>query len=416
MIAAISITHKTANLDIRQSFSIAKAETKPLADRILYETEITELVILSTCNRTEIYFYHDKTCTSKSLKQVIQIMHSFKDVKSDFSMYFKTFKGKDAVKHLFEVTAGVDSMVVGEDQIVKQVKEAYVNCTDLAITDAVLMRLFQKSFETGKRVRTETNIQKGATSVSYVAVQMCAKAMQDISNKKVLLLGAGDTGKDVLSHLKKLGNQNFILANRTLETARNLASTLGGEYIPFEEYKNHLPHCDIIITATNAGKELIKHTDVEQYTHKREAHQMFIDLSVPRNIDASINKLKNATVYGVDDLQQTLNGKQEIRISSMQDADNIINGMVDDFYDWLDSRALRPIIKTITSSMQEVNKTELKQWNKCLSNQEMQMVEEYGNKLSQKYIRSFIKNLKELAAQKHSINDLHLIEEMFNME
>lgn len=416
MIAALSISHKTAGVNIREMFAISNDETKALADRILYETEVSELVIISTCNRTEIYFYHDKDHCTKTVKQISGILHSFKELTEDYLGKFKIYKAKDAVRHLFEVTSGVDSMVIGEDQIVKQVKEAYVHCTNLAITDAVLMRLFQKSFETGKKVRTETNIQKGATSVSYVAVEMVCNKLESIEDKNILLLGVGDTGKDVLSHFRKRGNQNLILANRTFEKAQYLADKLGGMAVPYETYPELLPESDIIVTATNAGKELITKSDVQAYINDRKEPQMFIDLSVPRNIDTSINDVENAEVFGVDDLQLTLNGKQEVRINSITDAQKIIENMVEEYYEWLDSRALRPIIKSITANMQLVNDTELKQWNRCLTNEEMQIAEEFGKKLSQKYIRSFIKNLKDISAKKHSASDLQLIQELFNME
>ncbi len=416
MISALSITHKTAGVGIREMFSISEDEIKPLADRILFETEVAELVVLSTCNRTEIYFYHDKNCSNKSIKQLIGILHSFKSLTADYSEKFKVYKGKDAARHLFEVTSGVDSMVIGEDQIVKQVKEAYLLCTNLAITDAVLMRLFQKSFETGKKVRTETNIQKGATSVSYVAVELVCEKLEDITNKNILLLGVGDTGKDVLSHFRKKGTQNLILANRTFEKAERMADELGGMAIPYDTYPELLAESDVIVTATNAGKELITKADVAKYIDQRTTPQMFIDLSVPRNIDTSIGDLDNAEVFGVDDLHETLSGKQEVRLNSIVDAEAIIETMVEEYYNWLDSRRLRPLIKAITSTMQDVNESELNQWNRCLSNEEMKIAKEFGNKLSQKYIRSFIKNLKEISAKNHSATDLQMIQELFKID
>lgn len=416
MIAALSITHKTAGLNIRESFSISQEQVKPLANRILYETEVSELVIISTCNRTEIYYYHSKKCSGKSMKQVLEILHAFKGLKTDYSKHFNTYSNKSAVKHLYEVTSGVDSMVLGEDQIVKQVKEAYVHCTDLGITDAILMRLFQKSFETGKKVRTQTNIQKGATSVSYVAVELCARLLSPIEDKKILLLGVGDTGKDVLSHFHKRGNKNIILANRTLKKAEALADRFGGIAVPFDSYPELIEKSDIVVTATNAGKELITKRDVSNYNNLRKSKQLFIDLSVPRNIDKAINELDNTEVYGIDDLQNTLSGKQEIRKQSIAEANDIIELLVDEYYEWLENRALRPIIKTISSSLQEINEAQLQDWNRCLSREEIQLVEEYGNKLSQKYIRSFIKNLKEQTKENQASSNLQLIQALFDIE
>ena len=253
MINVLGISHKTAPLDVRGGFAITDEEIIPLSEKIFNETEITELVILSTCNRTEIYYCNENTYHNKETNRVLLgILHHFKKAKQRYTEYFYDYSKEDAIKHLFRVTSGMDSMVIGEDQIVKQVKDAYLFSTKYSLTDAVLMRLFQKSFEVAKKVRSTTNIQQGATSVSFVAVDLASKILKDLSGSKILLIGLGDTGKLVLNNLRKKEAGNIHLCNRTLKKAEKLATEEGDKVISFEDFKSKLDNFDVIFTATTA--------------------------------------------------------------------------------------------------------------------------------------------------------------------
>lgn len=408
MIGVLGINHNTATLDIREKFSISENEVAEFGELILQKTEITETVILSTCNRTEIYYYHKKACIKKTNKQLKELIHSYKGVDKDLSYYFYTHSNYDAVNHLFSVTSGIDSMVIGEDQIVNQVKEAYLLCTNLALTDAVLMRLFQKSFETGKKVRSGTNIQKGASSISFVAVDKCIKLTGDLKNKKVFIIGTGKTSRLVLEKMKKQGVSKFLFTNRTFSKAQQFAENNNGFAVEFEDFKNYLNDYDIVITATGAGKILIDKSDISGKTQ-----QVFIDLAVPRNIDKNVSDFDNCSLITIDNLQDNLAQNTNKRIESKKDAASIIDQMANEYFTWLENRALRPVIKSITENMQKMHQAEIENSKNCYSEETYKAVDEYAGRLTQKYIRTLIKKLKEINENGNAAHSLKTINDLF---
>lgn len=416
MIGVLGISHRSAPLEIREKFSISKPETGVLGEKILKETEVTEVVIVSTCNRTEIYFYHKKSCIKKTEKQLKSILHGFKQVNNDYTNHFYSFSNYDAADHLFSVTSGLKSMVFGEDQIVSQIKEAYLHCTNLTFTDAVLMRLFQKSFETGKKVRTETNIQKGATSVAYVAVEQCQELMQGFKDKEILLIGTGDTGRMVVQKMVKMGVRNLSFSNRTFEKAMQLADDYNGKLINYDTVKSKLSDFDIIVTATSAGSIIIDKLDVESACSNNNKHQVYVDLSVPRNIDPAIAECENTTLLSVDSLQPFIEKTAALRKACKEEAEYIVSDMVKDFFSWYDSRALRPVIQAITNNMQNLQKSELEKYRKQFPDETFQAVDEYSSRLTQKYIRSIIKKLRELNENGEVAHSLTTINNLFEFE
>ncbi len=417
MIAVLGINHKTAHVDVRENFSLSSDDIKAFSDLVLQRTEITELVVLSTCNRTEVYFYIPKSCCNKSVKDLVTVFHEYKNISGDFSSAFYIHKEQEAVKHLFRVTSGADSLVVGEDQIVRQVKEAYLLCTKLALTDAVLMRLFQKAFETGKKVRTETGIQRGATSVSFLAVNLCNQQVENLKDKKVMLIGAGETTKTSLQHFKKKGVTDFLFANRTLARAEKLADENDGLAVPFEDFKQYLPKCDVVVSATNSGRLLITQSDVADYmTLKNHKSQTFVDLSIPRNIDDKISELNGNKVICVDDLQTVVEDNRESRLESISNAEAIIDAMTEEYFEWLDIRVLRPIIKTVTYNIKKINEKELESSKGCYSTEDFQKIDEYSGRLTQKFIRTFIKSLKDIQIHDKDTKTLKKIQQLFEFD
>ena len=412
MIGVIGINHKTANIKIREAFYISEEEILPLSELIIQKTDITEIVIISTCNRTEIYFYCESLLADKSIEKLIKILQEFKGVEENYENVFYLYKSANAIKHLFEVTSGVDSLVIGENQIVNQVKDFYLKSTKAALTGAMLMRLFQKSFETSKRVRTETNIQHGATSVSYVAVDWCYKKLGDLSDKNILLIGTGETGKIALSHLADKGARKFLLANRTFENAEKFAKLYQGSAIPFESFKNYLPDCDIVITATNASNHLITKADVQKYINGRP--NIFVDLSVPRNIDEHIGELTNAEVVFVDDLKNAVDTTNKLREDSTEKARLIIEEMAAEYLEWFEQRRLRPLITSITKYLDKIHKDEIDKSKGFHNEDELKLMEEYGERLKQKYARFFIKNLKDIFNSDLDDNSIEKIKSLFS--
>ncbi|WP_068472613.1 glutamyl-tRNA reductase [Saccharicrinis aurantiacus] len=417
MIGILGLNHKTASIDVRDKFSIAPDKIIPTAEYLMQHSEITGIVIIATCNRTEIYYSRHTDCTSRSRAHMLKKVHEVLDISEDYSDYFYHYSKADAIKHLFTVISGVDSMVIGENQIVNQIKNAYLTATEANLTDAVLMRMFQKAFECSKRVRSETEIQKGATSIGYVANDLCEKEATDFKNSKVLIIGAGETGVLSLQNLKHRGVKHISITNRTNEKALEVANNLEANPILFANFHEHLSSVDIIITATNAGKYLISKEDVEKALHDRDnKKQWYIDLSVPRNIDKNINSLTAVKLFSVDDLQKIVDSHSEKRALSVDGATIIIDELVSDSIAWLNSRSLRPVINSITNNLQELSAKELNEYKNNLTPELAKEIEKYTNLLTQKCIRSFIRNLKDVTKNGESTKSLDSIEQLFKFD
>ena len=416
MIGLIGISHKTSAIDIREQFAVSKDEIVPFAELLQNNTGISDLVVLSTCNRTEIYFSQSKYEFHLAAKLVYKVLKQFKGVEGKHWHSFYSHANEAAVKHLFEVASGVDSMIIGEDQIIGQIKDAYVFCTEEALTDAVLMRLFQKSFEASKRVRSETEIKMGTTSVSSAAVQKCQLLFPDLNDKRVLLIGAGDTGSLVLQNLNKNGVHRVAVTNRTESKAVKLAARHHCTPLPFEQLPPHLYLYDIVIVATGSKKPLVTYEMAQEALQKRDNKtQVYIDISVPRNIEQNVEKLEELQLYTIDDLDEIVNTNMAKRKSCIESAGKIIEEMVDDFDEWLSSRSLRPAIRAITYNMLKVSKEELSGYNK-VNSEEMQLaIQEFSKHLTQKYTRLFIKNLKDLTANGKKTEALDIVNDLFNI-
>lgn len=414
MIGVIGISYKTAPLEIREKFSFSKDEIVPFSELLQQETEIADLVLISTCNRTEIYFSQDKHDNQTAFELVYEVIKKFKGNTDHCWHYFYHRANAGAVRHLFEVVSGLDSLIIGEDQIIGQVKEAYLICTELALTDAVLMRLFQKSFEAGKRVRTETGIKLGITSVSSATVEMCANLLNGISDKSVLMIGAGETGNLTLQNIHKKGVKQIAVSNRTMETAEKTAAKYNGTTIPFDSFEKYLHGFDIVMIATAAPHPVITAEMIRKTLHIRPGHkQVFVDLSVPRNIESEVAEIENIELLGIDDLQEIVNQTTENKKESAEKARVILDEVVADFNEWLASRSLRPAINTISTNFQAINQEELSSYRK-LSTPEMQkMVDDYAQHLTQRYTRMLIKNLKDLTDNGKNIDSLKIINDLF---
>ena len=416
MIGLIGISYKTSALEAREKFSLSQEEIIPFSELLQKETDISDIVVLSTCNRTEIYFSQNKYDFHLAAKLMYKILKHFKGVQKKYWHSFYSHSNSDAVKHLFEVACGIHSMIIGEDQIIGQIKEAYVFCTEAALTDAVLMRMFQKSFEASKRVRTETKIKMGSTSVSNAAVQLCSNLFENFSDKNVLLIGAGETGSLVLQNLAKKGVQKVFVTNRTEHKAEKLAKKHKCTSLPFNQVASQLHKFGIVIVATGSKVPLITKTIVEQSLKERnQKEQVLIDISVPRNIEEKVEKLNDVKLFTIDDLQEVVNINMEKRKGSIYSANIIIKEIVDDFCEWLASRSLRPAIKTITFNMSKISKEELSGYNK-VNSEEMQLaINNFSKHLTQKYTQLFIKNLKEITSNGKNTESLKIVNELFSI-
>lgn len=417
MLGLIGINHNSAPLEIREKFAFAQDEIIPFSEHLSEQANFNDIVILSTCNRTEIYFSQNIYGEETALNYLKKAMLSFKHEDALLSQYTYMMTGEDAVKHLFRVTSGVDSMVVGEDQIIGQVKEAYLYCTKAALTDAVLMRLFQKSFEAGKRVRTETKIKQGATSVSYVAVDMCKKIFHSLEDKSALIIGAGETSGLAIQGLHKQGLKHFTIANRTIENIRPYTDKYKAAAVSLDKFPEYLPGADIIIVATGAATPVLQKNMADKaLEHSAPKPRLFIDLSVPRNIEPDVANNDSCTLITIDDLQMIIDKNTDSRKSCIADAEIIIDEVASEFTEWLSFRALRPAIRAIKYNLQKIHRDELQTYHEAYTDDEKKAIEDFTRKLISKYERSLIKNLKYFTENGKNSEYLDMINKLFRLK
>lgn len=379
MLILIGLNHKTASIELREKLAFSDEQSLSLLELFKNETDIDELILFSTCNRTEILYAHavknsfleDDFDQSDSLskkpfysdEQGDKIINFFSRHNNVDSVQLKkslyVYKNEDAVRHLFKVTASLDSMVIGEPQILGQIKKAYRMAVEKNTTKVILNKLMHKAFSTAKKIRKETEIGNNAVSIGYAAVELAKKIFSDLSKKTVLLLGAGEISELSVEHLIANKAKNILVANRTFKNAVALATKFSGQAIRFEERQDVLINVDIIISSTSSKDYILTYDDVKTIMKKRK-HKMlfFIDVAVPRNIDPEINNLANSYVYDIDDLDNIIQSNMEQRKSEIIKAQRFIEEAVVQFNKWLGDLAIVPTIKAINAKMTAIAKIE----------------------------------------------------------
>ena len=417
MIAIIGINHETAPLSIREKLVFTEEEGKQFLEKLKLLLPGTKAVLVSTCNRTEIYFYMENSCTAGYNRTLIGEIINYKNLDYKIESRFYSYSDSEAVNHLLRVAAGLDSMVLGENQILSQLKQAYHISSSLGMTGTVLNRLFHKSFEAGKRTRSETDINKGASSVGYAAVELAHKVFGELENNPVLLIGAGETGELVLKSLKERGSKSITIINRTLEKAEDLAKKFNAETKEFNLLEDALIQSDIVITSTSAGKQLLSKELISEIEKKRKKKMfLLIDLSVPRNIDETIRDIPNTFLFNMDDLQQIVVFNNKKRKGSIKKSEAIVDKIAEDFIIWQNGLKLSPTIDSLKKKLTSYSEIELSNLKKRISKDEFHYVSQYSDFITKKYLGLIIKNLRQLSKNGSSLEYIDLVNNLFDLE
>jgi glutamyl-tRNA reductase len=316
-------------------------------------------VVLSTCNRAEIYASADSDAVVEACGRFIG---EYNGVPWDqVAPHLVTYKGAGAVDHLFRVAAGLDSLVVGEPQILGQVKSAFATATEVKTTGAVTNRLFTTAFSVGKRVRTETHLGEGAVSVSYAAIALAKKIFRDLKGLNVLILGAGEMAKLTAVHLQAQQVKQLTIASRTLSTAEQLAAHIGGQAVPWASLGDALAQADIVVTATGSTEPVLTRARVEEAMRPRRARQLFIiDIAVPRDVEPGVGQLDQVFLYDIDDLKAIVKENMSRRATEIERAETIVRQEVDKFTAWLQSREVLPTVIALRQRFDAIRQAELK--------------------------------------------------------
>lgn len=358
-ILVVGLNHRTADVDVREKLAFNGPKLEEGLLRIKELPAIEEAIILSTCNRVEIYAdVKGHEDASETLTTFLSEFHNLDRTALKKSLYF--LKGEDAVRHIFRVSASLDSMVVGEPQILGQMKDAFDFALQKKTTGMLLNRLMKKAISVAKRIRTETKIAENAVSISFAAVELARKIFTDLSEKSFMLLGAGDMAELAARHMMNFNVREVIVVNRTFERGCELANEFNGRAVRFEDFLKEMVHADIIICSTNAPAYVLRREDMQRVMKDRRNKPVFIiDISVPRNIDPEINNIDNVYLYDVDDLQGVVEENIMERKKEAEMAEAIIHEEIAAFQKWILSLDSIPTVVALRNKAEEIKKDEL---------------------------------------------------------
>lgn len=341
----LGLNHKTCPVALRERVAVAEANLAEACHALAQLDHVQEVAVVSTCNRTEVYAWGNNEGVAAIRAWLCQ-RGGFKQ--EQISSFCYEWHRDQAISHLFSVAVGLDSLVLGEPQILGQVKDAWRGAQEAGTLGSSLNRLFQQSFTLAKQVRTDTEIGAHPVSVAFAAVRLAERQFARIDEAHFLLIGAGDTIELAAQHIARRSPQSLTIANRTLERATSLAEQHDGQAIPLDQINEHLAHADVVISATASPTPIIAAAQVEHAIKtRRNKPMLFLDLAVPRDIDPSINQLNHAFLYGVDDLQEHLEENRQNRKMAAQQAESIIAMHTQRFQSWVHARERMNLITHI---------------------------------------------------------------------
>jgi glutamyl-tRNA reductase len=352
---AVGASFRTAPVEVREKFAYAESEVVDVLSRVR-AAGAREAALLSTCNRTEFYLVETDTDSVPAIWRELSAR-----LGDDAQRFGYVRRDREAAAHLFRVAAGLDSLVVGEPQILGQVKSAFATATEVKTTGAVTNRLFTTAFSVGKRVRTETHLGEGAVSVSYAAIALAKKIFRDLKGLNVLILGAGEMAKLTAVHLQAQQVKQLTIASRTLSTAEQLAAHIGGQAVPWASLGDALAQADIVVTATGSTEPVLTRARVEEAMRPRRARQLFIiDIAVPRDVEPGVGQLDQVFLYDIDDLKAIVKENMSRRATEIERAETIVRQEVDKFTAWLQSREVLPTVIALRQRFDAIRQAELK--------------------------------------------------------
>jgi glutamyl-tRNA reductase len=394
----VGLNHRTASVSVRERVAFADDQLDDVNRRLCAVDGVDEAAVLCTCNRVEL------VVCSRAGEDVAQHVAHFLhreqgDAPASLEEHLYTYRGRQAVRHLFRVASSLDSMVVGEPQILGQMKEFYARAASAGTTGAVLHRCFHKAFSVAKRVRTETGVAGRAVSVSSAAIELASKIFDRLEDKTAMLIGAGKMGQLAARHLLAHGVGELIVTNRTFDAAVELAREFAGTPVLFEHFPKYLQMADIVIGSTAATGYVLTEPLVHEALRERKGRPIFcIDMSVPRNFDPRINEIDNVYLYDIDDLGRVTETNLDERAREAGKAEEIIDGEVEAFWRWLGHLEVVPTIVALRDKVEAIRRSELqKTLNalKDLSPRERQALESLTAAIVNKILHAPITRLKQ---------------------
>lgn len=358
-IVIIGLSHKTAPVEIREKLAFAPTAMERPLRQMLELSTITEGLIISTCNRVELCAVtKEPDAAIAELRRFLAEYHEVSPEEINENLF--DYQGEEAIRHLFRVSSSLDSMVLGEPQILGQIKTAYGYAAEFKTAGLILNRFLHKAFSVAKRVRTETAIASNAVSVSFAAVELARKIFDRLDNKGVMIIGAGEMCELAARHFVANGISKVLVTNRTFERAEKLAAEFNGKAVPFDSFVDHLAEVDIIMTSTGAPNFILGKRQMEEVLKRRKNRPMFlIDIAVPRDIDPKVNDISNTYLYDVDDLQGVVQANLKERQKEAGKAEAIVEQEIGQFHLWLGNLEVKPTVIALRRKLDEIRQQEL---------------------------------------------------------
>jgi glutamyl-tRNA reductase len=413
----VGINHRTAPLEVREKLWFSSQEVRA-AVQSLHEKQLPECVLISTCNRTELYYTTRDDASNGTPLWTELVQH--KGASGAGEDHFYSIGSLNAVKHLFNVASGIDSMVVGDIQILNQIKEAYAISHELAAMGSVMNRVFDTALRIGKRARTETEISSGAVSVSYAAAELASKIFSDLSKRAALLIGTGETGSLTAKHLVSRNVGTLLLANRTRKHAEALVPDLGGRVIDFEAILQEIDRVDIVICSIEAPSYVLSAQNLRQVMKARGNKPLFlIDLGVPRNIDPGVNSIENIFLHDLDALNRFVEKNLHHRTAEVPKVRQIVLDELIQFNRWYGSLEVNPTIEQLREHVEEIRRSEVEKHLRHFAPDEREELDILTKRIINKILHTPTVNLKtepESGSGERMRDRIHVVRHLFGLD
>lgn len=418
-IVVVGLNYRTAPVEVRERFTFEQSELSEALSELLQTKSVMEGVIVATCNRTEIYVVVDRLHMCGYF--IRSFMERWFDIpREEFTKHLYIYEDEQAISHLFRVTCGLDSMVIGETQILGQIRTAFLQSQQEKATGTWFNMLFKQAVTLGKRAHSETSIGESAVSVSYAAVELGKRIFGAFDDKKVLILGAGKMSELTVKHLYANGAEEVIVANRTLARAEELASKFKGTPCTIEQAMKRLHEVDILISSTGAKDYVLNSTQVSESMLKRKSRPMFlIDIAVPRDIDPNIAELDNVFLYDIDDLEGIVESNLEMRRAEAAKIEVMIAEAMDEFQQWLKTLGVRPAIRALQEKSSSIHEETLQSlFNKLpeLDEHQRKVIHRLTKSIVNQMMHDPINRIKEMTAGKDGNEALEYFTRIFALE
>ncbi|MFZ5647280.1 MAG: glutamyl-tRNA reductase [Bacillota bacterium] len=419
LILAVGVNHRTAPVEVREKLSFSDHSLGEWLARLNSYPAVEGCVIISTCNRTEIY------CATREMDEGLGAVWDFLSAKSGVDIseiknctYVHSLY--DAIRHLFRVASGLDSMVLGETQILGQVKSSYMSAFGHGSTNKVLNTLFQQAITVGKRVRTETGIDKNSVSISYAAVELARQIFGSLQGRSVLIIGAGKMSELTAVHLVANGVSGIIVSNRSYHKAEKMAGRFGGRAVRFDQLFNCMERSDIVISCTSASHYVVRKSEISDLMNRRDgAKIVMIDIAVPRDIEPSVGDIEGVTLYDVDDLQNVVDQNLAERKKAAVAAESIIEEELDEFMKWLGTQFVVPTIASLKKLGEEIKQKEVtRALNRLgdISDHDRKVVSSMANSIINQLLHIPVTRLKEYAITPEGHLYTEVVQNLFDLD